>query len=104
MLRLYGDKKMKWITRKLFELTKRNWGAPWHAVEVALFGTLYVKLLGITSLEDPALMIGTVILIALTIIYEFYQVKYKGQRPRGALEDAACNALGLVIVVLPLIG
>lgn len=86
------------------DLTRRNWGAPWHGLFVALFGSLYVRLSGASSMEDSVVRIGTLFLLLLMIVYELFQITRRGQTARGAAEDIALNALGYGIAIMPLIG
>jgi len=91
------------MTRFFYELTRRNWGAPWHAIIVALFGSLWLKASGAFSFNSWQVQLGTVVLVLLTLGYESWQIKKDSQTLRGALEDASMNLLGYMIAIIPLI-
>lgn len=85
------------------ELTKRNWGAPWHFIIVVLCGQLYLHVFSIESLRSPILYVGLLVLAVITVFYERNQVVHESQTLRGAIEDALMNFAGAIAACLPLI-
>jgi len=88
---------------KFFEaLTKRNWGAPFHAILVAFACALFISIHKPQNMNDRSMIIFTVLLFFALLVYELWQMKYGNQKPQGMVEDMAFNALGYIIGTLSL--
>jgi hypothetical protein len=94
------------MTKFFFELTKRNWGAPYH---ILIWGwlshalmMLYEGLFRITDFES--LFRATLISIGLSMLigtlYEMYQNIGGKQERREVLEDLGCDLFGAILGVL----
>ena len=99
------------------ELTRRNWGAPWHFFIVVTCTVCYIKFLGVTTMECWQMQIYTAVVFVVMVVYEGWQLrKGRGDTPlnpplpggnkkplRDCVEDMVMNGLGYFIGILPII-
>lgn len=94
------------MTKFFFELTKRNWGWPYHVLEaliltqVIFFGFYVIFELWVGHFLFMWYTVVTWLLLNLVGTgYEIYQVRVKGER-KGFWEDIIGNNLGFVLGIL----
>ncbi len=81
------------ITKFFYELTKRNWGAPYHLI-LAWFGVNIAELF--------LTVLGAIILVvSLSVIYEIYQmITDDGNTSRDSIEDLIADLIGIILGVI----
>jgi len=84
------------------KLTKRNWGAPYHAIITFAYMQGIIAVFKPNNLNHPAIIYGTILLFVIALFYETWQLK-KGQTKRGMTEDMVFNCLGWILAAIPLL-
>lgn len=93
------------MTKFFYELTKRNWGWPYHLFLAALgsqfiFG-IYFLIFEVVRMEHFLFMWYAVLTFftinAIGIAYEIYQAKTNPADKKGSLEDYLGNITGSII-------
>jgi len=94
---------MKSISLFFFNLTKRNWGAPWHFIGVNIATLIFIVSANVKTIYDSNLWVYSCILLFFVIGLEIFQCSRGGQSYRGALEDMLANLAGYLTACIPLI-
>jgi hypothetical protein len=85
----------------LRQLTKQNWGFPWHILIAAFLTQVAFIALEGTMSEPLAILVSLVGVNGLGWLYEEYQIRWAGNTDKkDRLQDLIGNAIGSVAEVL----
>lgn len=88
------------INNWLFNLTKNNWGLPWHIILACFGSALGFRILDLFLSAQPFLWKGILIWIVVNVIgfgYEAYQKKKKGPDKVDFFQDILANNIGIFL-------
>jgi N-acetylmuramoyl-L-alanine amidase len=94
---------LKKITEFFFNLTRRNWGAPYHFIIACFITLLFIRLFGLKTVDHPLFPLFTVFLLILALGYEIWQFSRKQNNWRNALEDMLFAAAGYATGLIPIL-
>lgn len=94
---------MNAIVNIFYQLTKRNWGAPWHFITVCLVTLIYIEVAKIELLFDWWMCLYMYLVFQIIIIYEIIQIKRKVETKKGAAEDIILGVFGFWAACIPLL-
>lgn len=90
------------VNRKAYQITRDNWGFPWHFI-LANQGVKLLGALGMGLLHWPvhtAMGWAAVAVIALGMGYEYYQKKTGLNTRKNFLQDVAANWVGVALALI----
>jgi len=92
------------INKFFFDLTKRNWGAPWHYIISCLVTIIFIRIMGIKNVWEWYFGIYTLVLIFVASGYEVWQLSQKNETRQGAVEDLIMAIFGYLTATIFLWG
>ena len=93
----------KKITLFFENLTRKNWGLPYHFILVNVATALYIHWFKLETMEGLEMQLYTIALFLFASGYEFWQTAKKGQSVVEMMQDMLANVAGYVFAILPLV-
>lgn len=88
------------MTKFFYDLTKNNWGFPWHVIEADLLGCVFFSVLYLIKTNMVFLWYMIVVFFLINVIgygYEVYQVKKDPSAKEEFWEDMIANNVGFLL-------
>ncbi len=90
------------INKFFFNLTMRNWGAPWHLILACLATQVFISVASIQSVWEWYFGLYSLLLMLVATGYEVWQLSRGEETRQGAAEDLIMALLGYLIAIIPL--